>query len=108
MHHGSGTGFGSGSNRKGNKKVKKINNARPTFGETMLLMTLKRPDCVKLIFGWNLLNIVWIPNGNRRRNRNQNFSKVETGTTTNHYGSTTLYGYYLIGFFKHGVGLQRP
>jgi hypothetical protein len=38
----SGTGFGSGSNIKCNKKVKKIKNERPTFWEIMLLLTLKR------------------------------------------------------------------
>jgi hypothetical protein len=51
----------------------------------MLLLTLKRQDCVKRFRCWKTeLNTVWI------RNRNQNFSEVGTGTATNHYGSTTL------------------
>jgi hypothetical protein len=40
MHHGSG----SGSNIKGNKKVKRSKMRGQLSGETMLLMTLKRSD----------------------------------------------------------------
>jgi hypothetical protein len=45
----------------------------------MLLIALKRQDFVHflLLTNWN-------------QNRNQNFSKVGTGTSVNHYGSTKL------------------
>jgi hypothetical protein len=85
MHYGSGTGFGSGYNIKWNKKVKRIKNERTTFREIKLILTLTRQDFVQLFCFWKtVLDIVWI------RNRNQNISKVGTGTATNHYGSTTL------------------
>ncbi len=86
MHYGSGTGFGSGSNIKWNKKSQ-IKNERTTFREIILIMKLKRQDFVQTFCCWKtVLDIVWI----RNRNRNQNYSKVGTRTTTNHYGSTTL------------------
>jgi hypothetical protein len=48
----------------------------------MLLLALKRQDFVQICCWKTLLNIFWI--------RNQNLSKVGTGTAANHYGSTTL------------------
>jgi hypothetical protein len=48
-------------------------------------MILKRQDFIQTFCSWKtVLDSVWI------RNRNQNYSKVGTGTATNHYGSTTL------------------
>ncbi len=57
MHYGSesgsGTGFGSGSDIKGNKKVKKILNERQAyFLRNKLLLTLKRQDFVKFVGFW--------------------------------------------------------
>jgi hypothetical protein len=78
---GNGMHYGSGSNIKWNKKVKKILSKRPTFWEIMLLLTLKRQDFVQILFCCKtVLNIV------RIQNLNKNFSKVRM----NHYGSTTL------------------
>jgi hypothetical protein len=62
------------------KKVKKYKMSNK------LLLKLKRQDFRNFVVFGKLLNIVGI----RSRNQNQNFSKVGTGTATNHYGSTTL------------------
>jgi hypothetical protein len=84
MYSGSGTGIGigPGSNIKNDTKVK--NQKRPTFWETMLLLALKRQDCVE-IFGClktvlNKSESGTKPATNRSRNGNQKFSKVGTGT----------------------------
>jgi hypothetical protein len=47
-HYGYGTGFGSGSNIKWNKKVKRIKNERTTFRETMLILPLKRQGFIQI------------------------------------------------------------
>ncbi len=47
---GSGTGFGQDSNIKWSIKKSKIKNERPTFWETMLLVTLKKQDCIQIYF----------------------------------------------------------
>jgi hypothetical protein len=71
-----GSGSGSGSNIKWNKKSK-IKNERQSFWEMMLLLKLKRHDFVQIFCCWKtLLNIVWI------RNRNQNFSTVKITCVT--------------------------
>jgi hypothetical protein len=76
MYSGSGTGLESGSN------IYRIQKSKSTFWETLLLLALKRQDFAQIYCCWKtVLNIVWI------RNRNQIFG---TGTTINHYGSTTL------------------
>ncbi len=58
-------------------------NVRPTFLEKGCFWHWKGKILCNFSFWKTVLNSVWI------RNRNQNFSKVGTGTATNHYGSTT-------------------
>ncbi len=71
------------------QKIQKIQKERTTFREIMLILTLKRQDLKFFV-----LDIVWI------RNRNQNFSKVGTGTATNHYGSTTSLRNLIVAGYK--------
>ncbi len=63
----------------------------------MLLLTLKRQDCVQQFFWKIVFNMVWtwiqIWIRNRNRNPNQNFCKVGNGNGSgiNSSGSTTMY-----------------
>ncbi len=74
------TGFGVGFNIKCNKKVNKITNERPNFLETMLLLTLKRQDCVKIFLllkncAKNCLDPEPEPKLFQNRNWNRNHNK---------------------------------
>ncbi len=94
---GTGAGFGSGSSKNWDKNVKIIKNERPTFWEIMLLLALKNTRFVtNFVLLENYAKYCLDPEPesklfpSRIRNRIQNFSKVGTGTATNHYCPTTL------------------
>jgi hypothetical protein len=72
------------------KKSFKKSKMRGHLFRNKLLLTLKRQDFVQFFVFGKLLNIVWIRSRSQNRNHNQNFSKIGTGTATNHYGYTTL------------------
>ncbi len=63
---------------------------RGNFLGNKMLLTLKRQNFVQFFCFWkNVLNIVWIRIWSR--NRNQNFSKVGTGTATKSVGFYNTY-----------------
>jgi hypothetical protein len=76
MHYGSGSGseFGSGSDIKCNKVNNKKREANVLINNTASDIE-KAENCSIIVRNWNFY---------------QHFTKVGTGTATNHYGSTTL------------------